>query len=118
MPFAYSHGLKIIIHRVTHQIGGSCLEVAAASIRLILDVGPPLDDLAAPATIPPAERSDEMVSEVFARSPEVAAVLISHAHADHTGLLHLMRANDGIRTHDLLITNLRRRKGDIVGETW
>ena len=39
---------------------------------------------------PAHERHDETVSEVFARSPEVAAVLISHAHADHTGLLHLV----------------------------
>lgn len=82
--------MKIIIHRGTHQIGGSCLEVATASTRLILDVGLPLDDLAAPAAVPPQEHADEMISEVFARSPEVAAVLISHAHADHTGLLHLV----------------------------
>ena len=82
--------MKIIVHRGTHQIGGSCLEVATQSTRLILDVGLPLDDLAAPANIPPSERTDEVVSEVFARSPEVAAVLISHAHADHTGLLHLV----------------------------
>lgn len=82
--------MKIIIHRGTHQIGGSCLEVATASTRLVLDVGLPLDDLAVPAVIPPQERADETISEVFARAPEVAAVLISHAHADHTGLLHLV----------------------------
>ncbi len=82
--------MKIIVHRGTHQIGGTCLEVATASTRLILDVGLPLDDLAAPAVIPPQERTDETISEVFARAPEVAAVLISHAHADHTGLLHLV----------------------------
>jgi ribonuclease J len=82
--------MKIIIHRGSKQIGGSCLEVATATTRLILDVGLPLDDLAAPAAMPPAERTDPVVSEVFARSPEVAAVLISHAHADHTGLLHLV----------------------------
>ena len=82
--------MKIIVHRGTHQIGGTCLEVATASTRLILDVGLPLDDLAAPAVTPPQERTDETISEVFARAPEVAAVLISHAHADHTGLLHLV----------------------------
>jgi ribonuclease J len=82
--------VKIIIHRGTHQIDGSCLEVATATTRLILDVGLPLDDLAAPFPIPAQEHEDETVSEVFARSPEVAAVLISHAHADHTGLLHLV----------------------------
>jgi ribonuclease J len=81
--------MKIIIHRGSKQIGGSCLEVATDSTRLILDVGLPLDDLAAPAATPLSERGDAMISEVFARSPEVAAVLISHAHADHTGLLHL-----------------------------
>ena len=82
--------MKILIHRGTHQIGGSCLEVATASTRLILDVGLPLDDLAAPAAVSAQERDDGTVSEVFARAPEVAAVLISHAHADHTGLLHLV----------------------------
>ena len=82
--------MKIIIHRGSKQIGGSCVEVATASTRLILDVGLPLDDLAAPGAISPGLHTDETVSEVFARAPEVAAVLISHAHADHTGLLSLV----------------------------
>jgi ribonuclease J len=82
--------MKLIIHRGAKQIGGSCLEVATASTRLILDVGLPLDDLAAPAALPSREpATHETISEVFTRSPDVAAVLISHAHADHTGLLHL-----------------------------
>jgi ribonuclease J len=83
--------MKITIHRGAHQIGGNCVEVSTDSTRLILDVGLPLDDLAAPAPVKqPEPRADSVVSSVFAQGQPVAAVLISHAHADHTGLLDLV----------------------------
>lgn len=83
--------MKITIHRGANQIGGNCVEVSTDSTRLILDVGLPLDDLAAPAPLnEPEPRADGVVSAVFAQGQPVAAVLISHAHADHTGLLDLV----------------------------
>lgn len=75
--------LRIIIHRGSHQIGGSCVEIASESTRLILDAGLPLDSTA-PA--PPL-----VVPGLFTDGPPVAALLLSHAHPDHSGLLPLVR---------------------------
>ena len=35
--------MNIIIHRGTHQIGGSAIEISTASTRIILDFGNELD---------------------------------------------------------------------------
>jgi hypothetical protein len=35
--------MKLIIHRGSIEIGGSCVEVTAGNTRIILDVGLPLD---------------------------------------------------------------------------
>ena len=83
--------MKLIIHRGAKQIGGSCIEVSTGRTRLILDVGAPLDDPAKllerpkqkderPKNLPP-------VPGLFDDGPRVDAVLLSHAHGDHTGLL-------------------------------
>ena len=34
---------RACIHRGAHQIGGSCIELACAGSRLLLDLGKPLD---------------------------------------------------------------------------
>lgn len=34
--------MKLIIHRGTHEIGESCVEVATVSTRIVLDLGMPL----------------------------------------------------------------------------
>ena len=44
------------------------------------------DRLAAPTAIPLSERAKDTVSEVFARFPKVAAILLSQAHVDLAGL--------------------------------
>ena len=95
--------MKITIHRGTQEIGGSCIEVESGSTRLILDVGMPLvdakrdpfdsqralrstrEELIADGTIRP-------VSGLFtddALAPD--AILLSHAHLDHMGLLEHTR---------------------------
>ena len=75
----------IIIHRGTHEIGGSCVEVATQTSRLLIDAGSPLesDDTGKTAAIVPRSLS----ASLRKKSPPLAGVLISHPHMDHYGLL-------------------------------
>jgi ribonuclease J len=69
--------MKVRIHRGTKQIGGTCVELAAAGDRVVLDFGLPLDsDPSDTSLVPNIEGND------------LRAVLISHPHLDHYGLLH------------------------------
>jgi len=73
--------MKICIHRGSKQIGGSCVEVESCGKRLVVDLGLPLDaepnyDKYLP-DIPGLEGNDN----------SLLAVIISHLHLDHFGLL-------------------------------
>lgn len=90
--------MKLTIHRGTHEIGGNCVELCSGSTRIVIDVGMPLvtadrepfdakamrrrsvSELLADGTIP-------RVPGLFDDQPSPDAILLSHAHADHTGLL-------------------------------
>lgn len=67
--------MKVRIHKGAHEIGGSCVEVESGGARIILDVGKPLD--AGKKHVPLPAAIDGSVS----------AVLISHYHQDHWGLV-------------------------------
>lgn len=64
--------MKITLHRGAKEIGGSCVELTTKTTRLLIDIGQPLS-------------GDNVVLSQNLKS--VDAVLISHPHMDHFGLL-------------------------------
>ena len=97
----------VIIHRGAHEIGGSCVEVRSGNTRIIVDLGLPL---VAPwdqnLKLESADINNKSHQELLEIGilPRIAglyesdggergvdAVLISHAHQDHFGLLKHIR---------------------------
>lgn len=78
--------MRIIIHRGSHQIGGSCVEIATDKTRILLDIGLPLED----GTV---DRHQKRINKAQAQEQArkwcdgIDAVFISHYHGDHMGLI-------------------------------
>ena len=72
--------MVIKIHRGQNQIGGSIIEVSTESTRVVFDVGINLDETEC-VKIPAIEG-------LFQGKPLYDAVIISHYHSDHIGLLN------------------------------
>lgn len=73
------------IHRGAQQIGGTCVELEAEGVRILLDLGLPLDA---------DEVSDDLLPDVEGlrtEDPTLRAIVISHGHGDHWGLLPLCK---------------------------
>ncbi len=95
---------ELTIHRGTHEIGGSCVELCSNSgnTRLIIDIGMPLvnADMSPfdwgahrKSTLPQllAEKILPSVDGLYENDkPAVAAVLLSHSHLDHYGFLRFV----------------------------
>lgn len=82
--------MRILIHRGAHQIGGSCIELASGSTRLIFDAGLPLDTNA-PGASDPLPVPGLFSFENYAPAPPVAGFFLTHAHGDHSGLMPRIR---------------------------
>lgn len=76
--------MNITIHLGSHQIGGSCIELATVKTRILLDIGKELPSL--DETIPVETELLPGVKDLFDKNI-VDAVLISHSHGDHVGLI-------------------------------
>lgn len=97
---------ELTIHRGTHEIGGSCIELCSSSgsTRIIFDIGLPLvnkdmspfdwsihrkftlPQLLEQKIVPPIDGLYEH------NRPTVTAVVLSHAHLDHYGLLQFVHS--------------------------
>ena len=64
--------MQVIIHKGSHEIGGTCIQLSSGKTTILLDVGLPLSKDSRPVD----------VSRLA-----VDAVLISHPHQDHFGLM-------------------------------
>ena len=77
--------MTLTIHRGTHEIGGSCVEIRTDKAKILIDLGMPLDY---------DKRSREEQTEIRHNAEEwckgVDALFLSHAHADHYGFLDLL----------------------------
>lgn len=94
--------MKLTIHRGTHEIGGSCIELKTKNTRIILDIGMPLVDergeqfnfrpykkLSGPELIKKKILPNVLGLYGFDKTHKPPdALLISHPHLDHYGLLH------------------------------
>lgn len=64
--------MELKIHRGTHEIGGTCIRISSAGTSFLLDAGLPL-----------SEDSPELLPADLAAD----AVVITHPHQDHCGLI-------------------------------
>ena len=74
--------MTITIHRGTHEIGGSCVEIRTPQAKILLDLGLPLD-----FDSRSQEQQEQIRREALEWAQEADAIFISHYHADHHGLL-------------------------------
>jgi len=99
--------MNLIIHRGTHEIGGTCVEITTDRTRIIIDLGMPLSD--------PRDTKKKFESFSMQRKPvsqlleegilprvkglyegiddgkRIDALLLSHPHQDHYGFCKFIR---------------------------
>ena len=77
--------MKIIIHRGTKEVGGSCVEICSEQTSILIDFGLPLafefgEDISSALPEP-------LYTEIESGKKTIDAVFLSHAHLDHFGLI-------------------------------
>ena len=77
--------MTLTIHRGTHEIGGSCVEIYTDKAKIMIDLGMPLD-----YDKHTTEEQTQIRSNAAEWCKDVDALFLSHAHADHYGFLDLL----------------------------
>lgn len=100
---------QFIIHRGSHQIGGSCVELNSPQAKIIIDCGLPLDfDDKDPKT------QQKIREEARKWLQNCDAIFLSHYHGDHYGLLN--EAPIGTKVFTSSETALLMKLSGIFGE--
>ena len=77
--------MKLISHRGAREVGGNCIEISSKNSTIILDFGLPLnfsfDDKIHDFLPQP------LVNQIIQNKKTVDAILLSHPHIDHYGLI-------------------------------
>ena len=77
--------MTLTIHRGTHEIGGSCVEICTDKAKILIDLGMPLDyDKYS------VEEQGQIKCDAAEWCKGVDALFLSHSHADHYGFLDLL----------------------------
>ena len=71
--------MRVCIHRGTKEIGGTCVEIESGQVRIVLDIGLPLN-----SEYPDVDLPD--VKGFLDSDSTLLGIFISHAHLDHYGL--------------------------------
>lgn len=92
--------MKLIIYRGTQEIGGTCAEISTQNSRILIDFGIPLVSSKKDQPFDSEVLTDKSIEELKNlsilpdikglyrnQSREIDAILISHSHLDHYGLL-------------------------------
>jgi ribonuclease J len=77
--------MKLRVHRGTREIGGTCIELESAGSRILLDLGLPLDS----KNLESAQLPN--VSSFSEPDASLLAIILSHGHRDHWGLIPKVR---------------------------
>ena len=99
--------MNIVIHRGTHEIGGSCIELIGQESRIIIDIGKPLidnkgdkfdfrdyKDLSGPELVQEGVLPE--VEDIYSWEENnksiasIAGLLLSHPHQDHYGFVNYL----------------------------
>jgi len=97
--------VTLTIHRGTHEIGGSCIEINTSTTRLFIDFGLPLTENTIDNRDLAKYSYTELISKGIAPSilyllekqdDKPTYLLLTHSHLDHYGLLPFFPSNVGV----------------------